>query len=75
MEKITQINTDDCDKNAFDVIMKCKELAGHIDLSNIILDNTSIDEKEMLIHIIEGIRSLELEVIEHEPMFIPEAKA
>jgi hypothetical protein len=74
MEKITQINTDSCDKNAFEIIMACKELANHIDLSNIILDNTSIDEKEMLINIIEGIRSLELEIIEYEP-YIPEAKA
>ena len=48
MEKITEINTSDCDKNAFEVIMKCKELASHIDLANIILDNTSIDEKEMI---------------------------
>ena len=64
MEKINQIETDNCDKNAFEVIMKCKEMARHIDISNIILDNTSIDEKEMLIHLIEGIRSLELEIIE-----------
>ena len=74
MEKINHIETDDCDKNAFEVIMKCKEMARHIDISNIILDNTSIDEKEMLIHLIEGIRSLELEIIEHEP-FTPEARA
>ena len=74
MEKITQIDTKDCDKNAFELIMKCKEIAKHIDLSNIILDNTSIDEKEMLIYLVEGIRSLELEIIEHEP-FIPEAQA
>ena len=75
MEKITEINTDNCNNNAFEVIMKCKQLARHIDLSNIILDNTSIDEKEMLINIIEGIRSLDLELIEYEPNFIPEAKA
>ena len=74
MEKINHIETDDCDKNAFEVIMMCKKMASHIDISNIILDNTSIDEKEMLIHLIEGIRSLELEIIEHEP-FIPEARA
>ena len=74
MEKINHIETDDCDKNAFEVIMMCKEMARHIDISNIILDNTSIDEKEMLIHLIEGIRSLELEIIEHEP-FIPEVQA
>jgi len=74
MEKINQIETDNCDKNAFEVIMMCKEMARHIDVANIILDNTSIDEKEMLIHLIEGIRSLELEIIEHEP-FIPEARA
>lgn len=74
MEKITEIDTDLCDKNAFDVIMMCKELASQVDLSNIICDSTSIDEKEMLIHIIQGIRSLELQIIEKEP-FIPEAQA
>jgi hypothetical protein len=74
MEKVNEIRTNDGDLNAFDVIMKCKELAKQIDLANIILDNTSIDEKEMLIHIIEGIRSLELQIIEQEP-FMPEAKA
>ena len=74
MEKITQIDTDNCERNAFELIMKCKEVAKHIDLSNIILDNTSIDEKEMLIYLIEGIRSLNLEIIEYEP-YIPEAKA
>ena len=74
MEKITEINTKDCDKNAFELIMKCKEVAKHIDLSNIILDNTSIDEKEMLIYLIEGIRSLDLEIIKYEP-YIPEARA
>ena len=74
MEKITQIDTKDCDKNAFELIMKCKEIAKHIDLSNIILDNTSIDEKEMLIYLIEGIRSLDLEIIEYEP-YTPGAQA
>ena len=74
MEKVNQINTSNTDLNAFELIMKCKELAIQIDLSNIILDNTSIDEKEMLINIIAGIRSLELEVIDFEP-YIPEAKA
>ena len=74
MEKINEIRTNDCDLNAFDVIMKCKELAKNIDLANIILDNTSIDEKEMLIKIVENIRNLELEIIE-QPFFIPEAKA
>ena len=74
MEKITQIDTKDCDKNAFELIMKCKEIAKHIDLSNIILDNTSIDEKEMWIYLIEGIRSLDLEIIEYEP-YTPGAQA
>lgn len=74
MEKITEIDTTNCDYNAFDIIMSCKELAHSIDLSNIIIDNMSIDEKEMLIKIIEGIRSLELEIIHQEP-FKPEARA
>jgi len=74
MEKVNEINTTNADINAFELIMKCKELATQIDLSNVILDNTSIDEKEMLINIIEGIRSLELEVVGFEP-YTPEAKA
>tara|TARA_Y100000592_G_C5279840_1_gene225754 strand:+ start:380 stop:604 length:225 start_codon:yes stop_codon:yes gene_type:complete len=74
MEKIKEIRTTlDTNMNAFDIIMKCKELATLIDLSNIILDNTTIDEKEILINIIEGIRSLELQIIEQP--FIPEAQA
>ncbi len=74
MEKVNEINTTNADINAFELIMKCKELAVQIDLTNIILDNTSIDEKEMLINIIEGIRSLELNVIGFDS-YIPEAKA
>ena len=54
--------------------MKCKELSNQIDLSNIILDNISIDEKEILITIIESIRTLEFEIIE-EPYLIPKAEA
>ena len=74
MEKIKEIRTKEENINAFDVIMKCKELARQIDLSNEILDNTSIDEKEMIISMIEGIRSLELEIIGFEP-FKPKAQA
>ena len=74
MEKIKEIRTKKENINAFDVIMKCKELARQIDLSNVILDNTSIDEKEMIISMIEGIRSLELEIIGFEP-FKPKAQA
>ena len=74
MEKIKEIRTKEENITAFDVIMRCKELARQIDLSNIILDNTSIDEKEMLINIIEGIRSLELEIVGFEP-FKPKAQA
>ena len=48
MEKIKEIRTKEENINAFDVIMKCKELARQIDLSNVILDNTSVDEKEMI---------------------------
>ena len=74
MEKIKEIRTKKENINAFDVIMKCKELARQIDLSKVILDNTSIDEKEMIISMIEGIRSLELEIIGFEP-FKPKAQA
>ena len=75
MEKIKEIRTKKENINAFDVNMKCKELARQIDLSNVILDNTSIDEKELLIELIEGVRSLELEIVEYEPQLIPKAKA
>ena len=75
MEKVNEITTVKDNVNAFDVIMRCKELANSIDITNIILENTSIDEKEMLIKLIEDVRSLELEIIEYEPHFIPKAKA
>ena len=58
MEKIKEIKTDNIDYNAFDLMLRCKELSQQIDLSNIILDNISIDEKEMLIKIIESIMNL-----------------
>tara|TARA_B100000424_G_C22475706_1_gene278433 strand:- start:209 stop:436 length:228 start_codon:yes stop_codon:yes gene_type:complete len=75
MEKINEITTKNNNgANAFDIIMECKNLANCVDLTNIIIDNTSIDEKEMLIKIVENIRNLELEIIE-QPFFIPEAKA
>ena len=75
MEKINEIRTGHTDVNAFEVIMKCKNIANSLDLSSIILDNTSIDEKELLIELIEGVRSLELEIVEYEPQLIPKAKA
>tara|TARA_R100000234_G_scaffold120052_1_gene105112 strand:+ start:1557 stop:1784 length:228 start_codon:yes stop_codon:yes gene_type:complete len=75
MEKITEIDTSRMDYNAFDIIMRCKEFADSVDISNIILDNTSIDEKEFLIKLIEGVRSLELQVIEYDPLPKPEAEA
>ena len=75
MEKITEIDTSRMDYNAFDIIMKCKQFADSVDISNIILDNTSIDEKEFLIKLIEGVRSLELQVIEYDPLPKPEAEA
>ena len=75
MEKITEIDTSRMDYNAFDIIMRCKEFADSVDISNIILDNTSIDEKEFLIKLIEGVRSLELQVIEYDPLPQPEAEA
>tara|TARA_R110000782_G_scaffold64004_1_gene130821 strand:+ start:608 stop:835 length:228 start_codon:yes stop_codon:yes gene_type:complete len=75
MEKITEIRTKEEDKNAFEILMKCKMFSEQIDLTNIILDATSIDEKEMLIELLESLRNLEIEIIEVEPMFIPEAKA
>ena len=75
MEKINEIRTGQANVNAFEVIMKCKNIANSLDLSSIILDNTSIDEKELLIELIEGVRSLELEIVEYEPQLIPKAKA
>ena len=41
MEKITEIDTSRMDYNAFDIIMKCKEFADSVDISNIILDNNT----------------------------------
>lgn len=75
METLTEINTKEKGQNAFDVLMRCKEFATEIDIANIILDNTCIDEKEMLISIIESMRNLELNIIEVEVPFIPEAEA
>ena len=75
MEKIKEINRGNFDYNAFELMMKCKELSHQIDLSNIILDNTSIDEKELLIKLIEGIRSLDLQIVEYDPIPQPEAEA
>jgi len=65
MEKITEITTGvDTDQNAFETILRCKRIAECVDITNVIIDNTCIDEKEMLIELIESIRSLELEIIE-----------
>ena len=75
MEKITEIDTRKMDYTAFDIIMRCKEFADSVDISNIILDNTSIDEKELLIKLIEGIRSLDLQIVEYDPIPQPEAEA
>ena len=75
MEKITEINTSNMSYNAFDIILKCKEYAENIDLANVILDNTSIDEKEILIKLNEGMRTIELEIIEYDPISQPEAQA
>lgn len=65
MEKITEITTSvDTDQNAFETILRCKRIAECVDITNVIIDNTCIDEKELLIELIESIRSLELEIIE-----------
>ena len=65
MEKITEITTGiDTDQNAFENILRCKRIAECVDITNVIIDNTCIDEKEMLIELIESIRSLELEIVE-----------
>ena len=65
MEKITEITTGiDTDQNAFETILRCKRIAACVDITNVIIDNTCIDEKEMLIELIESIRSLELEIVE-----------
>jgi len=75
MEKVTEITTKEKDLNAYDVIMRCKEFATQIDISNIILDSTCIDEKEMLINVIESLRGLELEIIETRTNFTIEGEA
>ena len=74
MEKITEITTQlDTDVNAYEVLMKCKNIAEHLDLTNIIIDNQCYEEKEMLINLIEMIKSLEIEIIDYP--FKPEAQA
>jgi|GEM_PF-4292116 len=75
MEKVTEISTKEKDVNAFEVITRCKDFANQIDISNIILDNICIDEKEMLIKLIESLRDLELEIIEIYPNFTIEGEA
>ena len=74
MEKITEITTElDTDINAYEIIMRCKDIAGHLDLTNIIIDNQCYEEKEMLINLIEMIKSLEIEIIKYP--FKPEVEA
>ena len=75
MEKITEINTLDSDFNAFEVIARCKQIAEHLDVTNIIIDNQCYEEKEMLLELINKIKSLELEIISIDNMTTPEAKA
>ena len=74
MEKITEITTElDTDINAYEIIMRCKDIAEHLDLTNIIIDNQCYEEKEMLINLIEMIKSLEIEIIKYP--FKPEVEA
>tara|TARA_R100000781_G_scaffold94684_2_gene59032 strand:+ start:17753 stop:17977 length:225 start_codon:yes stop_codon:yes gene_type:complete len=74
MEKITEIATTlDTDFNAFEIIVKCKRIAEHLDLTNIIIDNQCYEEKEMLIDLIEMIKSLEIDIIDNP--IRPEAEA
>jgi len=75
MEKVTEIRTREAGANAYEILIQCKALADSIDISNIITDNTCIDEKEMLIKLIESIRDLDLEIVEVQVPFIPEAQA
>tara|TARA_R100001082_G_scaffold107570_2_gene81644 strand:+ start:245 stop:469 length:225 start_codon:yes stop_codon:yes gene_type:complete len=74
MEKITEITTQlDTDVNAYEILIKCKNIAEHLDLTNIIIDNQCYEEKEMLINLIEMIKSLEIEIIDYP--FKPEVEA
>jgi len=75
MEKITEITSLDSDFNAFELIKKCKAIVNVLDLTNIITDNQSYEEKEMLIDLINSIKRIELEIIEVELPIIPKAKA
>ena len=75
MEKITEITSLDSDFNAFELIKKCKAIVNVLDLTNIITDNQSYEEKEMLIDLINSIKRIELEIIEVEFPIIPKAKA
>ena len=75
MEKVTEIRTCEAGSNVYEILIRCKALAESIDISNVITDNTCIDEKEMLIKLIESIRNLELEIVEVQFPFIPEVQA
>ena len=65
-EKITEINTTDKKYNsAFEIILRCKELAGNISANDLLnLDNKNATK---IIELIKHLKNLELEIIEYEP--------
>lgn len=73
MEKISNIEKLESDYNAFDIILRCKQIAEHLDITNIIIDNQCFEEKELLLELIEKIKTIEIEIIENP--IRPEAEA
>ena len=73
MEKISNIEKLESDYNAFDIILRCKQIAENLDITNIIIDNQCYEEKELLLELIEKIKTIEIEIIENP--IRPEAEA
>ena len=58
---------------ALEFIVKCKMISEGLNLTNIIIDDICVDEKELLVRLIQMIKNLELEIIEIQTT--PEAQA
>jgi|LUMH01.1.fsa_nt_gb hypothetical protein len=64
-QKITEITTSDENYNAFEIILRCKELASNISANDLLnLDNKNATK---IIELIKHLKNLELEIIEYEP--------
>ena len=64
-QKITEITTSDENYNAFEIILRCKELASNISANDLLnLDNKNATK---IIELIKHLQNLELEIIEYKP--------